>query len=73
MLYRRMISPTVLEVREELLGPSTTKVNYWYYDIENWLSSQLGREGEAPSTPMAQGSIDWVKKYHIPKATPFTG
>lgn len=68
MLTRTMISEDVLLVKETLHSFTKTKVSYRYYNIRDWTVNQLGKEGEIPTHPMDQGSIDWCKKYHLPKA-----
>lgn len=57
----------VLEVTETLIGWNDTKVTFWYYDVANWVKSSHGKANEVPTRPMSQGSIDWVKKYYLPK------
>lgn len=61
------LNGNVLEVQEKLVSYNSTRIQYWYYDIKDWLVSSNGKQGETPTRPMMQSSIDWVKKYYIPK------
>lgn len=58
----------ILEVKQVSMSFTDTKVQYWYYDTENWLRSLLGQKDEKPTQPMTQKEIDWASKNYIPKA-----
>lgn len=68
MSLQRTLRGNVLEVKDVELSFHTTKVRYWYYDIAHWLRTRTGKQGEVPSQPMSQPEIDWVRKYHLPRA-----
>lgn len=57
----------ILHVTETFYGATETLQNHWYYDIEQWLVSDHGREGDKPVRPMTPDSIAWVKRYYFPK------
>ena len=57
----------VVEVIERLPSAANTRVTYWYYDVKNWRKSILGNKGEAPTAPMTEGSIAWVRQYYLPR------
>ena len=57
----------VLEVKETIMSFVEDKVSFWYYDVEKWLSSLHGREGDTPTFPMSRSSIEWVEKHYLTK------
>jgi hypothetical protein len=57
----------ILEVREDILSFTDTQTTYFYYDIKNWLVSRYGKKNDKPTEPCNKQSIDWVKKYYLPK------
>lgn len=67
MALQYNLKNNVLEVIETIHGWKETKVSHWYYDIESWKVSSHGKQGDIPDRPMTQNSIDWVKKYYLPK------
>lgn len=67
MLHISLSGP-ILSVTETLLGFTSTKVTYWYHNIETWERSVLGRKDETPSQPMSETQIAWVKRHYLPRA-----
>ena len=65
--YKLSDDGTILEVHESILSFFDTKHSYWYYDIINWKCSSSGIKDSHLDREMDQGSIDWVKKYYLPK------
>lgn len=63
------LNGNILHVTETLHGGTNTKVNHWYYDIQNWMKSSHGREGDIPDRKMNENDIAWVKKHYLPKVT----
>ncbi len=57
---------TVIEYRYTFKG---TQTRYWYYDIEKWLVSSHGREGDKPDRTMTPSDIEWVQKHYLPKVS----
>jgi hypothetical protein len=54
---------SILEVIEQT---SPDKKQHWYYDIEQWLVSSHGKQGDVPDRPMTESGIDWVRKHYLP-------
>lgn len=69
MLERRRTEEGLLEVKQTLMSFHGTQVSYWYFDTQRWLRSLHGRQGDAPTEPMTDSAIAWVRKYHLPAAT----
>ena len=73
MLTRTLISPEILEVREDILGFTDTKTRYSYTNIETWedLSNPYGTKQTGNfkvARKLVPQSIDWCMRYHLPKA-----
>ena len=56
----------ILEVKETILSWTEDRVSYWHYDIVNWMDNANGKR-EPLDRKMSQVSIDWVRKYYLPK------
>jgi hypothetical protein len=54
-------------IEQQVSAVSKTTVYYWYYDMQNWTKSVLGKKDEEPSLPMSVVCIKWVKDYYLPK------
>lgn len=77
MLIRRMISPTILEVEEIVFAICSPQYQerhrFFYTDISTWESLTNPTATKQDGTnfpyrrPMDQASIDWCKKYHLPR------
>lgn len=65
----KKVSDNIIEVKEDIHGFHKTKTSYWYYDILNWKSSSTGKKDSPVDRVMTQSSIDWCKKYYIPKVS----
>jgi len=61
------LNDNVLHVTETLHSFSKDKVSHWYYDINTWMVSSHGKEGDTPDRIMCDESIAWVRKYYLPK------
>ena len=59
----------IIEVKETLLSWSETTIRYWYYNLKTCMKSATGKKDALLNFPMDQGSIDWVKKYYLPRAS----
>ena len=57
----------VLEVKEVQMTFFADIITYWYIDIKNWMCSNTNDRNAPLDRKMDQGSIDWVKKYYLPK------
>lgn len=65
MLYRTLVEPGLLEVKEVVMGFSSTTRRYWYYDLKSWMVSSHGKEGDKPDRAMTPKDIEWVKTHHL--------
>ena len=57
----------ILEIKAVIMGYTDTETTYFYYDIKNWLASSKGIKDDKPIHQCNQSTIDWVKKYYLPK------
>ena len=57
----------IIEVVEVIHSFVDSKITYWYYDINNWMKSNTGKKDADINMKMDGGSIDWVRKYYLPK------
>ena len=72
MLNINMVTPEILEVEQVMMGFSKTDRTFFYTNIKTWedltnpsASKQVG--GFKVARKLCQASIDWTKKYHLPK------
>lgn len=65
MLYRTLVTPELLEVKEELMGFVSTSRRYWYYDLKNWMVNSHGKQGDKPDRAMTPKDIERVKTHHL--------
>lgn len=59
----------ILEVIEECLFFNKTITLYWYYDMKNLTQSSCGKKGDVCDRLMSDNTLEWVKKYYIPKVS----
>ena len=57
----------ILEVVQINFSFHKTSKEYWYYNIKEWTKTITGQRNDIPRYKMDQASIDWVKKFYIPK------
>ena len=57
----------IIEVVEVIHSFVDSNISYWYYDINNWMKSNTGKKDADINVKMDDGSIDWVRKYYLPK------
>jgi hypothetical protein len=74
MLHIKMVSPEILEVEEIIHGWKKTYRKFYYTNIKTWQDLTNPRatkqtENFKVAGKLADGSIDWIKKYHLPKIT----
>lgn len=57
----------ILSVVETTHSATRTTTQFWYYHIKDWTVSSFGRMGDTPDRPCSPSSIEWCKKYYLPK------
>ena len=70
MLEYRKVNDDILEVKETTMSFIKTFVRYSYYNIKTWYKSDVVKEptnNPVCFIKMSENSINWVKKYYIPK------
>lgn len=78
MLYKKMISETVLEVMDTEVTFGGVKRQYRYYDIVNWneLSNKRLTRQTNPTVvnfKMSEKWIAWVTSYYLHDVQPYYG
>jgi len=73
MLYRSMVTETILEVKEVQMSGLKTEIKYFYTDIENWIDMSLPDASKRTNFNNVEwynrkkdiSSINYCKKYHL--------
>lgn len=55
----------ILEVKEKVVGFTSTDIKYWYYNIRTWEKSSTGTKNSKPNRKMLEDDIEWIKKYYL--------
>lgn len=61
------LNGSILTVVQSTFGFRKTQREYWYHDIQNWMVSSHGKEGDVPDRKMTDRDIAWVTQYYLPK------
>ena len=71
MLSFRLITPTVIEVKETVMSFTRDKVSYFYHDFQTFKGADSAKPVDDPAQLSwhndSLSSVVWTEKYHLSK------